>query len=59
MEDFWLIVTPRRVEMSKKPPPHRTRVPAEKLVRGIRRATRKHHSIDGKIRIVSEGLVFD
>jgi hypothetical protein len=34
-------------------------VPAERLVRGIRRATRKHHSTDGKIRIVSEEFVFD
>jgi hypothetical protein len=35
------------------------RASAEKLVRDIRRAMRKHHSTDGKIRIVSEGLVFD
>jgi len=33
-----------------------TRVAAEKLVRDIRRATRKHHSAEGKIRIVLEGL---
>jgi hypothetical protein len=33
-----------------------TRVPAEKLVRDIRRATRKHHSAKDKIRIVLEGL---
>jgi len=32
------------------------RVPAEKLVRDIRRATRKHHSAEDKIRIVLEGL---
>ena len=31
-------------------------VPAEKLVRDIRRATRKHHSAEDKIRIVLEGL---
>jgi transposase len=31
-------------------------VPAEKLVRDIRRATRKHHSAENKIRIVLEGL---
>jgi transposase len=33
-----------------------TRVPAEKLVRDIHRATRKHHSAEDKIRIVLEGL---
>ena len=33
-----------------------TRVPAEKLVRDIRRAMRKHHSAEGNIRIVMEGL---
>jgi len=32
------------------------RVPAEKLVRDIRRATRKHHSAEDKIRIGLEGL---
>jgi len=30
--------------------------PAEKIVRDIRRATRKHHSAEDKIRIVLEGL---
>jgi transposase len=35
------------------------RVPAEKLVRDIRRATRKHHSAEDKIRIVLEGLGFE
>jgi len=29
---------------------------AEQIVRGIRRATRKHHSAEEKIRIVLEGL---
>jgi transposase len=33
-------------------------VPAEKLVRDIRRATRKHHCAEDKIRIVLEGLGF-
>ncbi|MCA3310770.1 MAG: hypothetical protein ING03_15160 [Roseomonas sp.] len=33
-----------------------TRVPAEKLVRDIRRAMRKHHSAEGNIRIVMEDL---
>ena len=40
--------------MSQKfsaPPP---RVPAEKLVRDIRCATRKHHSADSKVRCVPE-----
>jgi transposase len=32
------------------------RAPAEKLVRDICRATRKHHSAEDKIRIVLEGL---
>jgi transposase len=32
------------------------RVPAEKLVRDIRHAARKHHSAEEKIRIVLEGL---
>jgi transposase len=31
-------------------------MPAEKLVRDIRRATRKHHSAEDKTRIVLEGL---
>ena len=33
-----------------------TRVPAEKPVRDIRCATRKHHSAEDKIRIVLDGL---
>jgi transposase len=32
------------------------RLPAEKLVRSICRAMRKHHSANDKIRIVLEGL---
>ncbi len=42
--------------MSQKSSAPPTRLPAEKLVRGIRRATRKHHSAEDKIRIVLEGL---
>jgi transposase len=42
--------------MSQKSSVPPTRVPAEKLVRDIRRATRKHHSAEDKIRIVLEGL---
>ncbi len=42
--------------MSQKSSAPPTRVPAEKLVRDIRRATRKHHCAEDKIRIVLEGL---
>jgi len=42
--------------MSQKSSAPPTRLPAEKLVRDIRRATRKHHSAEDKIRIVLEGL---
>ena len=41
--------------MSQKSSAPPARVPAEKLVRDIRRATRKHHSAEDKIRIVLEG----
>ena len=56
MEDFWLIVTPRRVKISQKASAPPMRVPAERLVRDIRRAARKRHSAEGNIRIVMEGL---
>ncbi len=36
-----------------------TRVQAEKLVRDIRRAMRKHHSAEDKIRIILVGLFGD
>jgi hypothetical protein len=55
-EDFWPVVTPRRVKMSQKSSAPPTRVPAEKLVRDIRRATRMHHSAEERIRYVMEGL---
>ncbi len=42
--------------MSQKSSVPPARVPAEKLVRDIRRATRKHHFAEDKIRIVLEGL---
>jgi transposase len=42
--------------MSQKSSAPRASVPADKLVRDIRRATRKHHSAEDKIRIVLEGL---
>ena len=35
--------------MSQKSSTPPTRVPAEKLIRDIRRATRKHHSAEDKI----------
>jgi transposase len=42
--------------MSQKSSAPPSRVPAERLVRDIRRAMRKHHSAEDKIRIVPEGL---
>ncbi|MFN9096021.1 MAG: hypothetical protein ACK5WN_17175 [Alphaproteobacteria bacterium] len=44
--------------MSQKSSAPPTRVPAEKLVRDIRRATRKHHLAEDKIRNVMEGPAF-
>ena len=41
--------------MSQKFSAPTTKPPAEKLVRNIRRVTRKHHSAEDKIRIVLEG----
>ena len=38
--------------MSQKSSTQPTRVPAEELVRDIRRATRKHHSAEDEICIV-------
>jgi hypothetical protein len=55
-EDFWFIVTPRRVKMSQKSSAPPSCVPAEKLVRDIPHAMRKHHSAEDKIRSVMEGL---
>ena len=55
-EDLWLIVNPTRVKMSQKSSAPPSRVPAEKLVRDIRRALRKHQSAEDKIRIILEGL---
>jgi hypothetical protein len=42
--------------MSQKSSTPSARVPAEKPVRDIRRASRKHQSVDDKIRSVMEGL---
>jgi transposase len=56
VEDFWLCVTRRRVQMSQKSVVPTTKAPAEQVMRDIRRATRKHHSAEDKIRIVLEGL---
>ncbi len=41
--------------MSPKSSAPPARVPAEKLIRDIRRATRKHHFAEDKSRIVLEG----
>ncbi len=42
--------------MSQKSSVPASKPPAEKVVRDIRRATRKHHSAEDKIRIVLDGL---
>src|SRR3954454_1072145 len=42
--------------MSQRSSVPTTKAPAERVVRDIRRATRKHHSAEDKIRIVLEGL---
>ena len=42
--------------MSQKSSAPVPRPPAEQVVRDIRRRTRKHHSAEGKIRVVLEGL---
>jgi transposase len=44
------------VKISQKSSAPPTRVPAEELVRDIRRAARKHHSTEDKIRNILEGL---
>ena len=54
MEDFWLIVTLE--EWKPKPKPGRPETPSERLVRDIRRVTRKQYSAEEKIRIVLDGL---
>ncbi len=45
--------------MDQKSSARTVRVPAEKRVRGIFCATRKHHSAEDKIRIVSEELTLN
>src|SRR3954467_5918549 len=42
--------------MSQKSVVSMTKAPAEQVMRDIRRAARKHHSAEDKIRIVLEGL---
>ena len=42
--------------MSQKSSAPIAKTPAEKLVREIRRVTRKHHAADDKIRLVLEGM---
>jgi len=53
-EDFWFIVAIRGAKMSQKS--GSVKEPAEKVVKDIRRATRKRHSPEEKIRIVLSGL---
>ena len=54
MEDFRLFVVRQGVKMKQKSDP--TGVTPEKLVRDIRRATRKQYPAEEKIRIVLDGL---
>ena len=42
--------------MSQKSSTAAAKAPADRVVRDIRRATRKHHSAEDKIRVVLEGL---
>jgi transposase len=42
--------------MSQKSSAPRSKASAEQVVRDIRRATRKHHSAEDKIRVVLDGL---
>src|SRR6478609_4302206 len=54
MEDFWLIVALRGAKMRQKS--RTTDLSSEEIVKNIRRATRKRHSSEEKIRIVLDGL---
>jgi transposase len=51
---LWLILTQLELKMMKNPVT--TKAPAEQVVKDIRRATRKLHSSEEKIRIVLSGL---
>src|SRR3954468_1247102 len=53
-EDFGLIAVMQERKMRAKSSSPKT--PAEKVVKDIRRATRKHYSAEDKIRIVLDGL---
>jgi transposase len=53
-KDFWLIVAFQGAKMRQKSGP--VKEPAEKVVKDIRRATRRQFSAEEKIRIVLEGL---
>ena len=50
-ESFWLIVTTKEWKMRKT-----TKSPGEKIVKDIKRATRKQYSAEEKVRIVMDGL---
>jgi transposase len=54
-KDFWFIVArSKEAKMKQKAGPREAS--AEEVIKDIRRATRKHHSAEDKIRIVLEGL---
>jgi transposase len=55
-EFFGFIIAPRKVKMSQESTAPPACLPVKKLVRHIRRAARKHHSVDDRIRILLEGL---
>jgi len=53
-ESSWLIVTTEEWTMRKTTGIRKS--PGEKIVKDIKRATRKHYSSEEKIRIVLDGL---
>jgi transposase len=54
-EDFrFIVVRSKEAKMRQKSGPEKP--VAEQVIKDIRRATRKHHSAEDKIRIVLEGL---
>lgn len=57
MECFGFIVVTK--ERSMKPKHSSAKKPAERVVKDIRRATRRHFSAEDKIRIVIDGLRSD
>ena len=53
-ESFWLIVTTKEWKMRQTTGARKS--PGEKIVKDIKRATRKQYSSEEKIRIVLDGL---